>query len=138
MLETIKANIDEVALKNGFLSFVEHVTDLFQIPLSYVYQPGNETVSLILHVPFVKHENLLPMHQYLPFPLSHDLSPNHSVGQNDILAYSGYETYKIVLQSDLAACHKMGDIFFCKGRNDLLTDIQDTCLGAIVTLKSRL
>jgi hypothetical protein len=75
------------------------------------------------------------MHQYLPFPLSHDLSPNHSVtpavGQNDILAYSGYETYKIVSQSDLAACHKMGDIYFCKGRNDLRTDIQDTCLGAL-------
>jgi hypothetical protein len=135
VLETIKANIDVVAEKNGFLSFVNQVTDLFQIPLSYVYQPGNETVSLILHVPFVKHENLLQMHQYLPFPLSHDLSPNHSVtpavGQNDILAYSGYETYKIVSQSDLAACHKMGDIFFCKGRNDLRTDIQDTCLGAL-------
>ena len=41
MLEAIKANIDEVAQKNGFLSFVNHVTDLFQIPLSYVYQPGN-------------------------------------------------------------------------------------------------
>ena len=135
VLETIKANIDEVATRNGYLSFVEHVTDLFQIPLSYVYQPGNETVSLILHVPLVKHENLLTMHQYLPFPLSHDLSPNHSVtpavGQNDILAYSGYETYKIVSQSDLAACHKMGEIFFCKGRNDLRTDIQDTCLGAL-------
>ena len=63
MLETIKANIDEVATRSGFLSFVEHVTDLFQIPLSYVYQPGNETVLSILHVPFVKHENLLQMHQ---------------------------------------------------------------------------
>ena len=75
MLESVKANIDEVAKKNGFHSFVQHVTDLFQIPVSYVYQPGNKSVSLILHVPFVKHENLLQMHQYLPFPLSHDLSP---------------------------------------------------------------
>jgi hypothetical protein len=100
-----------------------------------VYQPGNKTVSLILHVPLVKHENLLQMHQYLPFPLSHDLSPNHSimpaVGQNDVLAYSGYETYKIVSQSDLAACHKMGETYFCKGRNDLRSDIQETCLGAL-------
>jgi len=133
--ESIKANIDEVAKRNGYISFVKHTTDLFQIPLSYVYQPGNKTVSLILHVPLVKHENLLQMHQYLPFPLSHDLSPNHSVtpavGQNDVLAYSGYETYKIVSQSDLAACHKMGETYFCKGRNDLRTDIQETCLGAL-------
>jgi len=135
VLESIKANIDATAKRNGFLSFVTQTTDLFQIPLSYVYQPGNKTVSLILHVPLVKHENLLQMHQYLPFPLSHDLSPNHSVtpavGQNDILAYSGYETYKIVSQSDLAACHKMGETYFCKGRNDLRTDIQETCLGAL-------
>ena len=135
VLESIKANIEVTATKNNLISFVKQTTDLFQIPLSYVYQPGNETVSLILHVPFVKQENLLQMHQYLPFPLSHDLSPNHSVtpavGQNDILAYSGYETYKIVSQSDLAACHKMGEVYFCKGRNDLRTDIQQTCLGAL-------
>ena len=135
VLESIKSNIDITASKNNYISFVKQTTDLFQIPLSYVYQPGNETVSLILHIPFVKPENLLQMHQYLPFPLSHELSPNHSVtpavGQNDILAYSGYETYKIVSQSDLAACHKMGEVYFCKGRNDLRTDIQQTCLGAL-------
>ena len=72
VLESIKANIDATAKRNGFLSFVTQTTDLFQIPLSYVYQPGNKTVSLILHVPLVKHENLLQMHQFLPFPLSHD------------------------------------------------------------------
>ena len=91
VLESIKSNIDITASKNNYISFVKQTTDLFQIPLSYVYQPGNETVSLILHIPFVKPENLLQMHQYLPFPLSHELSPNHSVtpavGQNDILAY---------------------------------------------------
>ena len=34
VLETIKSNIDATALKNGFLSFVKHTTDLFQTPLS--------------------------------------------------------------------------------------------------------
>ena len=135
VLESIKNKIEETAKAKDLISFVKQTTDLFQIPLSYVYQPGNETVSLILHVPLVKPEYLLQLNQYLPFPLSHDLSPNHSVtpavGQNDILAYSGYETYKIVSQSDLAACHKMGETYFCKGRNDLRTDIQETCMGAL-------
>jgi hypothetical protein len=58
-LETFKANIKATAKRNGFLSFVTQTTDLFQIPLSYVYQPCNKTVSLILHAPLVKHENLL-------------------------------------------------------------------------------
>ncbi len=42
------------------------------------------------------------MNQYLPFPLMQSLSPNHSltpsVGRNDILAYSGFDTYKILSQ----------------------------------------
>ena len=135
VLETVKAKIDKTAKDNGYISFISKTTDLFQIPLSYVYQPGNKTVALLLHVPLVKPEYLLNLNQYLPFPLSHNLSPNHSltpsVGQNDILAYSGFETYKIISQSDLASCHKMGETYFCKGRNDLRTDIIETCLGSL-------
>jgi len=86
-------------------------------------------------VPLVKEEYLLKMNQYLPFPLMQSLSPNHSLtpseGQNDILAYSGFDTYKILSQLDLASCHKMGDTYFCKGRNDLRTDITETCLGSL-------
>jgi hypothetical protein len=135
VLVTIKEYIDKVAKKNNYISFIKHTSDLFQIETSYVYQPANHTVSLILHVPLVKPDYLLNLHQYLPFPLSHNLSPNHSltpsVGQHDILAYSGYETFKIVSQSDLAACTRMGDTYFCKGRNDLRTDIKNTCLGSL-------
>jgi hypothetical protein len=106
-----------------------------------VYQPGNKTVALLLHVPLVKPEYLLNLNQYLPFPLSHNLSPNHSltpfVGQNDILAYSGFETFKIISQLDLASCHKMGETYFCKGRNDLRTDITETCLGSLYLQKAK-
>jgi len=86
-------------------------------------------------VPLVKPEYLLNLNQYLPFPLTQSMSPNHSltpsVGQNDIIAYSGFDTFKILAQSDLASCHKMGDTYFCKGRNDLRTDITETCLGSL-------
>ncbi len=37
VLESIKANIDEVAKHKGFLSFLKQTTDLFQILLSYIY-----------------------------------------------------------------------------------------------------
>ena len=141
VLETIKAKIDETALKMGYVSFVNHVTDLSQIPASFVWQPNNLTCAIILHNPFVYPQFLLQMHQYLPFPLSHNLSPNHSltpvVGQYDILAYSGDETFKLVSQSDLAACHRMGETYFCKGRNDLRTDILETCPGSLFLQQSK-
>jgi len=67
-----------MAQENNFVSNATKITDLFQIPLSYVYQPGNKTISLLLHVPLVKQEYFLNLNQYLPFPLTHNLSPNHS------------------------------------------------------------
>ncbi len=45
-----------MAQENGYISYVTKVTDLFQIPLSYVYQPNNKTIALLLHVPLVKQE----------------------------------------------------------------------------------
>jgi len=100
VLKKIKQKIDQTAHEHGYISCVTKVTDLFQIPLSYVYQPNNKTIALLLHVPLVKQEYLLDLNQYLPFPLTHNLSPNHSlkpsVGQNDILAYSGFDTFKIL------------------------------------------
>ena len=126
--------IDQMTKENGFVSDVTKITDLFQIPLSYMYQPNNKTIALLLHVPLVIQEYSLNLNQYLEFPLTHNLSPNHSlmpsVGQNDIIAFSGFDTFKIILQSDLASCHKMGDTYFWKGRNDLRTDNTETCLGS--------
>jgi len=100
ILVKIKEKTDRTAQENNFISYVNKITDLFQIPLSYVYQPG---ISLLLHVPLVKKEYLLNLNQYLPFPLTHNLSPNHtltpSLGQTDILPYSRFDTFKILSQS---------------------------------------
>jgi len=135
VLKKIKQKIDQTAKGNDYISYVTKVTDLFQIPLSYVYQPNYKTIALLLHVPLIKQEYLLNLNQYLAFPLTHNLSPNHSltpsVGQNDVLAYSGFDTFKILSQSDLASCDKMGETYFCMGRNDLRTDITKTCLGCL-------
>ena len=33
--------------------------------------------------------------------------------------------------TDLQGCNKMGETYFCKGRNVLLTDLTKTCLGTL-------
>jgi len=57
----IKQKIDQTAQENGFISYVSKVTDLFQISLSYAYQPNNKTIALLLLVP---QEYLLNLNQY--------------------------------------------------------------------------
>jgi hypothetical protein len=116
-------------------SFVHHISDLYQLEASFVYQPINKTFNIILHVPFVKHEYLLELHQYVPFPLAQDFASNHSltpkVGDKDILAFGHMNTFKIISSTDLAACHKLGQTYFCTGRNVLQTKMETTCLGSI-------
>jgi len=89
----------------------------------------------------IKQEYLLNINQYLPFLVTHNLSPNHSltpsVGQNDVLAYSGFDKFKILSQSDHSSCHKMGETYFCKGRNDLRRGITETCLGSLYLQKGK-
>ena len=135
VLVTVKAYLDNLAIKHNYISFVNHLSDLYQIEASFVYNPATLTFNILLHVPFVKPEYLLQLNQYVPFPLSQQMSVNHSltpaVGDKDILAYGNMNTFKILSQSDLASCHKMGDTYFCKGRNVLQTKLEDTCLGAI-------
>jgi len=49
VLLKIKQKIDQTAQDNGFISYVSKVTNLFQIPLSYVYQSNNKKISLLCH-----------------------------------------------------------------------------------------
>ncbi len=42
-----------------------------------------------------------------------------------------FKTFKILSESDLTSCHKKGDSYFCKGRNDLRTDNTEACLGSL-------
>jgi hypothetical protein len=116
VLGKVKEKIDQTAKDNGYTSVISKTTDLFQIPLSYVYQPGNKTIAFFSHV---KHEYLLSLNQYLPFPLSHDLSPNHSltpsVGQNDILTYIYLKLSKLFHNRILLHVTKWGRPIFARG-----------------------
>ena len=135
VLLSIQSHIVNFAKQNSYKSFVTHISDLFQIETSFVFQPNNLTFNILLHVPLVKPEFLLTLNQYIPFPLSQDFSANHSltpaVGSADIIAVGNLNTFKIVSQSDLTSCHRLGDTYFCKGRNVLQTKMGGTCLGAI-------
>ncbi len=53
---------------------------------------------------------------------------NHSV---NMIAVGHSQSYQELSSTDLQACNKMGETYFCKGRNVLLTDLTKTCLGSL-------
>ena len=131
-LKQVFKHLQDQADKQGLELLITQPSDLFQIDTSYLH--GNKTVTLILHVPMVAEDNKLNLLQFIPFPLSQSLGANTTVTpkvDKDLIAVGKHHQYKILGQTDLAACTKLGQNFLCEGRSVLRTDIEDSCLGSL-------
>ena len=127
--------VNEIAQNSDMLSFVHKPSDLFLVETSYIYKPEDKTFVLVLHVPLVTPHNLMPLYEFIPLPVHFNFSGNVSVtpevGINNMIAVGHSQSYQELSSADLQGCNKMGETYFCKGRNVLLTDLTKTCLGAL-------
>ncbi len=134
-LEEIVRYVNEVAANGDLLSFIHKPCNLFLVETSYVYKPDEKTFVLVLHVPLVTPHNLMPQFEFIPLPVYFNFSSNvmvtPEVGANNMIAVGHSESYQLLSSLDLQNCNKMGDTYFCKGRNVLLKDLTKTCLGAL-------
>jgi hypothetical protein len=117
------------------LSFVHQPSDLFLVETSYIYKPDEKTFVLVLHVPLVTPHNLMLLYEFIPLPIHFNFSGNVSVtpevGATNMIAVGHSQSYQLLSSTDLQSCNKIGETYFCKGRNVLLTDLTKTCLGAL-------
>jgi hypothetical protein len=65
VLDTIVNHIKDTAAKNKFYNFVHQPLDLYKLETSFIHRAEEHTVILILHVPFVETENLLPPYKFI-------------------------------------------------------------------------
>jgi hypothetical protein len=123
--------VNEVATS----SFIHKPLDLFLVETSYVYKPDEKSFVLVLHVPLVTPHNLMPLFEFIPLPVYFNFSSNVTVtpevGPNNMIAVGHSESYQLLSSSDLQNCNKLGETYFCKGRNVLLKDLTKTCLLAL-------
>ncbi len=127
--------VNEVATNSDLLSFIHKPSDLLLVETSYIYKPDEKTFVLVLHVPLVTPHNLMPLFEFIPLPVYFNFSSNITdtpeVGPNNMIAVGHSESYQLLSSSNLQNCNKLGDTYFCKRRNVLLTDLTKTCLGAL-------
>jgi len=82
----------------------------------------------------VAEENKLNLLQFIPFPLSQSLRANTTMTpkvEEDLIAVGKDHQYKLLGHTDLAGCTKLDQNFLCEGQSLLITDIEDSCLGAL-------
>jgi hypothetical protein len=110
------------------------------VETSYIYKPDEKTFVLVLHVPLVTPHNLMPLYEFIPLPVHFNFSDNVSVTPevgSTMIAVGHPQSYQLLSSTDLHSCNKMGENYFCKGRNVLLTDLTKTCLGTLYLAYAR-
>jgi len=50
---------------------------------------------------------------------------------NNMISVRHSKSYQVISSMDLQSCIKMGETYFCKGRNVLNTYLTRTCFGAL-------
>ncbi len=135
VLDSILYHIKETAAKNKFHNFVHQPSYLYKLEVSFIHRAEEQTVILLLHVPFVETENLLPLFEFISLPIYFNFSSNVSVipdvGKTDLIAIGNTEAFQTLSTSDLANCKRLGNMFFCDVRSVLQTNIVKNCLGSL-------
>jgi hypothetical protein len=135
VLKKIINHIKDTAATNKFQNFIHQPSDLYKLKTSFIHHPEEQTVILILYVPFVEAENLLPRYEFISLPIYFNFSWNISVipdvGKSNLIAIGNTEAFQTLSTSDLANCKRLGQTFLCKGRSVLQTNIVQDCLGSI-------
>jgi len=117
VLETILHHIK--AANNKFHNFIHQPSNLYKLETSFIHRPEEQMVILILHVPFVEAENLIPLYEFISLPIYFNFSSNVSVildvRKSDLIDIGNTEAFQTLSTSDLANCKRLGQTFFCEG-----------------------
>jgi hypothetical protein len=115
---------------------------LYNLEVSFIHRPKENTIILILHVPFVEADHLLTLYEFVSLPIHFNFSSNISVmlevGRADLLTIGDTNLLQMLSSSELANCRCLGTTFFCEGKTVLKTNIIHDCMGSLFLASSTL
>jgi hypothetical protein len=116
ILNNIVNHIEEVTANNNYNNFFHQPVDPYKLEVSFIYRQEEQTLILILHVPFVETEHLLPLYEFISLSFHFNFSANISVipevGRAYLIAICETETFQTLSSSDLASCKGFGLLGF--------------------------
>ena len=147
-LQLLFDKVKGFAEANDQTMFLQHPSDLYQIDTSFGYSKESKKLLFYVHVPMSKRGQYLTLREYIPFPVLQSLTLNSTilpvVGEGRYIATlpqiqgdkSDQEQFRIMTDSELLKCRKLGDYHLCGGRNTLRKDIFNTCIGSMLRKSS--
>jgi len=143
-IERIIAQIssDDAKLRAVIATFERIIITAFNKKLA----PGALSVDvlnqIISHINGIAASNNLTLYEFVSLPIHFNFSANISVvpevGRADLIAIGDTNSFQTLSSSDLAACKRLGQTFFCEGRTVLKTNIVHDCMGSLFLATSTL
>jgi hypothetical protein len=108
-------HIKDTAAANKFHYFIHQTSNLYKLETSFIHCPEEQTFILIIYVPFVETENLLPLYKFISILIYFNFSSNVSVipdfGKSDFIITANTEAFQTLSTSDLPNCNCLGQTF---------------------------
>ena len=136
IMEDLLDHIQVTAKHLGLTPSATEVSHLYQMDLSYLSE-GPGKITLILHVPLFHDEVMLKLYKFVSTPILFNATMGHTVmpraPNEDYIAFNNENLFKVLKESELALCRKLGNTYLCSGRTAAMTQMDRTCLGSLIT-----
>ncbi len=133
-LQIAMNSLRDQAINKGLLIGVQSLTELYQLPTSFVYNPSSNTVHVILHVPLYREAHILSLYRYISSPLQLPWDPElyfELKPDKQFLARNRDGTLtKTLTYLELQDCLSIGHAYFCDD-NALEKRALPSCLTAL-------
>jgi t-SNARE complex subunit (syntaxin) len=130
-MRNIHGSVLQQAHKNNLIPLTQHLTDYFQMDVSYVR--SEHFITAIIHVPATASDSYFKVYRYIPFPIP--LSDSHVLNihaREDIIAVGHNNLHRVLSQTQLNNCNRHYNKYICESPLITNNNFSTTCVGSLM------
>ena len=120
VLRMALTKIKEQATLEELTPVVRTVSDMYQMPVSFLYNETASVLHVFIHIPLFKENQVLDLYRFIPVPIKSKRAANvmkvfYEVqpGKQFFAHNRDHTLYREMNQAELAECPKIGSVYFC-------------------------
>ncbi len=130
-LQRIHNSVIEQAEKHNIKHLTQHLTDYFQLDVSYIR--SDNFITAIIHVPATAAFTNYKLYRYVPFPIPLSTSEFMTIhADHDIMAVGHDNKHKVLSQTQLYSCTKHYQNYVCETPLITNTNFSTTCIWSLL------
>ncbi len=130
-VQPIHNSVIEQAEKHNIKHLTQHLTDYFQLDVSYIR--SDNFITAIIHVPATAAFTNYKLYRYVPFPIPLSNTEFMTIhADHDIIAVGHDNKHKVLSQKQLNSCTKHYQNYVCQTPLITNTNFSTTCIRSLL------